>query len=137
MREINSDKSVPKLISDAPARPRYGRIRNSDDFAFFGVTKIKNGGPQQSLAFKIIKEDGKQIAVQYHELMSPMRFNGSDSIELATPTLSIVIKGANLEAIFDYLAEFRIVWMKEPDRNFVENGNDEPEISKIIIDDEE
>lgn len=92
-----------------------------------------NGIASQSLALKLILETGEQYAIQYHELTSPMRFNGSDVIRISTPYLSITIKGNRLEDIFDYLAEFRLVWIKEPDSDFMRADSNEPEVQQILV----
>lgn len=133
MREQSLDNSISRLIKEGPSRTSYGRIRSSEDFTFFGITKTINGTPQQSLALKLILESGEQYAVQYHELTSPMRFNGADQIKISTPYLSITIKGRRLEDIFDYLAEFRIVWIKEPDSDFMQVESNEPQVEQIVV----
>lgn len=133
MEERNRDNPIHRLVSEKTSKSRFGKIRNSDDFTFFGITKTKNGDAQQSLALKLILQNGEQLMIQYHELVSPMKFNGSDLIQLSTPILSIEINGNNLENIFDYLGEFRVVWMKEPDGSFMEKNEEEASISRISI----
>ena len=134
MQEHSLDNSISRLIQEGPSsHKRYARIRNSEDFTFFGVTKTVNGVPSQSLALKLILESGEQYAIQYHELTSPMRFNGADVIRISTPYLSITIKGSRLEDIFDYLAEFRVVWIKEPDSDFMQAEPHEPEVQQILV----
>ena len=113
------------------------RIRISKDFPFYGVTQTKSGHAEISLALKIIKANGEQLIVQYHELISPMRFNGADKIELSTSYLKIAISGKNLGSLIDYLAEHRLVWIKEPDSDFVKVNEGEVEINKNGIEIEE
>ena len=127
-------KEIPKLLERK--KQQYSKpsvIRPSENFTFYGVTKTKTGDAEVSIALKIIMEDGSQLVIQYHEINSPMRYNGADTIELYTPTLSIKIIGNNLDILIDYLAEQRLVWIKEPDSDFSKTDEEEPEIEKIDI----
>ena len=83
-------------------------IRPSDNFTFYGVTKTKGGEAEISLALKLIMENGSQLIIQYHEINSPMKYDGATTIELNTSTLSITITGKRLDDIIDYLAEHRL-----------------------------
>lgn len=108
-------------------------IRPAEKFTLYGVTKSKSGVAEVSLALKLIMENGSQLAIQYHEFVSPMKFDGATLIEIATPTLSIKINGSNLQSIFDYLMEHRLVWIKEPDSSYTETKKGEAEIEKIEV----
>jgi len=135
----HQQKESKKKISDIIQDKRGGqdftdtRIRISKDFAFYGVTQTKSGQAEISLALKIIKADGEQLIIQYHELISPMRFNGVDKIELSTSSLKIIILGKNLGDLIDYLAEHRLVWIKEPDSDFVQVDEGEVEVVNFLI----
>ena len=123
---------INKILQDRGTRQDFtdSRIRISKDFPFYGVTQTKSGHAEISLALKIIKANGEQLIIQYHELISPMRFNGADKIELSTSYLKITISGKNLGVLVDYLAEHRLVWIKEPDSDWVEVKEGEVEIDK-------
>jgi len=110
------------------------RIRISQDFTFYGVTKSTNGTPDISIAFKITKASGEQIIIQYHELISPMLFDGATTITLNTLSLKIIIKGKHLEPLIDYLAEHRLMWIKEPDSDFMQVKEGEVVVGAITID---
>jgi len=109
------------------------RIRISKDFTFYGVTQTKAGEPEISISFKIIKADGRQLIIQYHELISPMEFDGANEIVLSTLNMKITIKGKNLSNIIDYLSEHRLMWIKEPDSDFVHVKEGEVEVESITI----
>ena len=109
------------------------RVRISKDFTFYGVTVTKSGDPEISLALKIIKESGEQLIIQYHEMISPMRYDGAGLIEFSTPYLSVKIEGKNLGDIIDYLAEHRLVWIKEPDSDFIESKDKEAKVERIEV----
>lgn len=128
-------KPIGRLLSESKAKTSYldKRIRISEDFQFYGVTKTQAGDPEISLALKILKEDGEQLVIQYHELISPMRYNGATEIQLSTLYLSILIKGKNLAVLLDYLAEHRLMWIKEPDSDFIEIADGEVEIEEIDV----
>lgn len=135
----HQQKESKKKISDIIQDKRGGqdfmdtRIRISKDFAFYGVTQTKSGQAEISLALKIIKADGEQLIIQYHELISPMRFNGADKIEISTSYLNITISGKNLSDLIDYLAEHRLVWIKESDSDWGEVTEGEVKIENIEI----
>lgn len=130
-------KPIGRLLSEGKAKSSYldKRVRISEDFKFYGVTKTQAGDAEISLALKILKEDGEQLVIQYHEFISPMRFDGATEIRLSTLYLSIKITGKNLGILLDYLAEHRLVWVKEPDSDFIEVAEGEVEISEIEVKD--
>lgn len=127
-------RDIPTLLSkkkDSYSKPSV--IRPSENFTFYGITKTKAGDAEISIALKLIMENGSQLIIQYHEINSPMKYDGATTIELNTSTLSVKITGKRLDDIIDYLAEHRLVWIKEPDSDFTEINEAEPEIEKITI----
>ena len=62
-----------------------------------------------------------------------MTYDGASLIEFSTPFISVEIKGKNLEPILDYLAEHRLVWLKEPDSDWVDEKEKEVIIQNIDI----
>ena len=143
MSSQEENKNIPTLISKGHKRNitgsfaknvvPEGKIRDSKDFAFYGVTKTQAGHAVLSLALKLILENGEQIIIQYHELQSPVRFRPADIITLNTPTLLVTLEGKNLESVLDYISEHRLVWIKEPDNSFGEEKEEEPTITRIKI----
>lgn len=134
-QQKDEQNSINKILNEKQGVSNFKdtRIRQSKDFAFYGVTKTQAGNPEISLALKLILKDGSQLLIQYHELNSPMKFDGSTQIELHTHSLNIVIRGARLEPLFDYLAEHRLMWVKEPDSDFVQVKEAEPRIERIEV----
>lgn len=65
--------------------------------------------------------------------MSPLRFNGSDTITLRTPFLVITIKGKNLDRIMDGLLEQNLVWIKELSGSMSKIPDNEPDITGIVL----
>ena len=128
-------KPIGKLIQEKRGLSNLSdtRIRISNDYTFYGVTKTKAGDAETSLALKIILESGEQLIVQYHEMVSPLRYDGATTIQISTPTISIKIEGKNLDDIIDYLAEHRLVWIKEPDSDFTQVKVGDVEIEKIEV----
>ena len=127
-------RDIPTLLNkkrDSYSKPSV--IRPSENFTFYGITKTKAGDAEISIALKLIMENGSQLIIQYHEINSPMKYDGATTIELNTSTLSVKITGKRLEDIIDYLAEHRLVWIKEPDSDFTETNEAEPEIEQITI----
>ena len=129
-QERVSKNELPAFIQKEKSKIADTRIRPSQDFTFFGITKTRAGEPVMSLALKLILKNGEQIIIQYHEMTSPMRYDGSGKIIFSTTTLGITIQGNNLDNIIDYLAEYRLVWIKEPDSDFLKVKEGEVEIHK-------
>lgn len=132
-QEKNRDP-IGRLIQDK--KPSYldKRIRISEDFKFYGITKTQAGNAEIAISLKIILKDGKQLIIQYHELISPMTYDGISTIKLSTSHLTIEIKGKNLSDLLDYLAEHRLMWIKEPESDWGEVGNGEVKIEAIEVD---
>ena len=131
--------SIGDILNSEKAKASYQdkRIRISEDFTFYGVTKTKSGEPENSLGLKIIKADGEQLVFDYHEFVSPRRYIPSSKIILSTLTHTITITGKNLGDLIDYIAEHRLMWIKEPDADFIRVPEGEAEISKDGIQIEE
>ena len=136
---VNND-SQPSYVSKIRKPGQDQTVKDADkpaslseDYTYFGVTKTQSGGFENALAFKVKFKDGTQNIIQYHELISPFRFNGSDLIELATTTLSIKIKGKRLEPVLDHLAVHRLTWMKEHENTFPITLESEPAIESITV----
>ena len=79
-------KPIGKLIQEKRGLSNLSdtRIRISNDYTFYGVTKTKAGDAETSLALKIILESGEQLIVQYHEMVSPLRYDGATTCLLYT-----------------------------------------------------
>lgn len=96
--------SLPQLIEKG--------VRASKSFTYYGITISKSGVLPQSLALKIILQDGSQQAINYHEFISPLKFNGKTEIELQTSSIKVKIIGNHLEKLFDYILENAVVWIE-------------------------
>lgn len=96
-------------------------VRPSKSFTYYGITISKGGVLPQSLSLKIIRPDGSQLAINYHEFTSPLKFNGKTEIELNTPTLLIKIEGNHLEKLFDYILENAVVWIEDRGETITED----------------
>ena len=132
-RQKVDSKPIGKLLQDTKPDFLDKRRRLSVDFTFYGITPSKQGMPEIAISFKIIKASGAQIYVQYHELISPMEFDGASTLSLATPNLAITITGKNLGDLADYFGEHWVMWMKEPDSDFMQVKDGEVEIQRIEV----
>jgi len=129
------NKSIPTLLQRDPKyRAKVQRIRMSRDFEYFGITETKSGQAPISLAFKITFRDGTSKAIQYHELISPFELeSGGTKIVLQTSSFAIHIEGQELDDLFEYFMEHRIMWVKEPDSDFPKASEGNPQIARIQI----
>lgn len=132
-------KPTPFLLREKERRSKTeeNRIRPSNDYPnddpIYGITKTVRGEPTLSMALKIIQKDGRQYAFNYHELVSPIEYDGASEIIIQTLSKTIKIEGRNLETLFDYILEHRLVWMKEPDASLVPANDNEVQISSIAV----
>lgn len=129
MQDQQRPGSVPTLVEKG--------VRPSKSFTYYGITISKGGVLPQSLALKLLFPDGSQQAINYHELSSPMKFNGKTKIELNTPTLSIVIDGNHLEKLFDYILEHAVVWIEDRGESITEDVKGGVVIDSIKIEEKE
>lgn len=95
---------------------------------FFGISDERAGN---ALALKLVSAQGTQRAIHYHDIISPMDFNGDSEIILLTTSLKVKIVGHNLEKLFDYIIQHRVMWMKEPQDSFTYVADEELEITSI------
>lgn len=127
-----NSKSIQDLLNTRGINGGFNdqRIRRSRDFKFYGITQGRSGKPETSLAIKVIMSNGEQIVIQYHDLLSPIKFDGGSKIELSTSMIHLVIEGTGMDKILDYLAEHRLMWIKEPESSadIFDNFSDSEEI---------
>jgi hypothetical protein len=100
---------------------------------FFGITVERAGIPENAIALKFISSDGEQRAIHYHDILSPMAFDGVSKISIATPRLSITIEGEDLGELFDYIIEHRVKWISEPQSSFVEVEEGKPSVKALTF----
>lgn len=113
-------------------------IRKSKDSAFYGVTFDQAGRHPISLAIDFFRKDGSRFGIFNMEINSPILFDlGGEikpqSILLKTNSIEITIEGRNLQKVYEYILEQRLVWVKEPDSSHTEIKEGEVEIEKIEI----
>lgn len=124
MRQPEENKHIPTLLE----QPGNGILKSRGKSPFFGISDERKGNV---LALKIVSSVGTQRAVHYHDIVSPMDFNGNSEIILLTTAIKIVITGHNLEKLFDYIIQHRVMWVKEPQDSFAEVDDKEVEINTI------
>jgi hypothetical protein len=112
-------------------------VTESED-TFFGLAI----GNTQAISFRIDFQSGEQYFIQYHELTSPFKFDGSKEISLETPALIIKVIGRNLNKVFEYLGHHRLGWLKEPvnewmDKQIKDIQYSEPVIEKIKVEEKD
>lgn len=113
-------------------------IRKAKDRNFYGFTHDDRGQHSISLAIDFFQKDGNRFGIYYLEIASPVRFNlgggtANASISFTTPSVDITIEGRNLNVIYEYLLEQRLVWLKEKDTSVADVPEGEPIIESIRI----
>src|SRR5690606_14687505 len=83
------------------------------------------------VGFKVLFADGRVAFIQYHDIISPLTFDGTGEIELRTPAMSLKITGRNLATLFEHLCAHRVAWVKEPEGSFFQVSEGQAEIDQI------
>lgn len=124
MHQSEQNRTIPTLIKER----KNSILQSRGTSAFFGVADRNEG---HVLALKFITAQGEQKAIHYHDILSPMDYNGANKITLSTTRLSIIIQGKNLDDLFDHIIQHQVKWLKEPDTSFSDIAEGEVEITAI------
>lgn len=124
MHQAEENSRIPTLLE----KGHNSILKSRGKSPFFGISDERTGNV---LALKLVSCAGTQRAIHYHDIVSPMDFNGADEIILSTTALQIVIKGHNLQKLFDYIIQHRVMWMQEPQDSFSKVEAEEVQISTI------
>jgi len=122
--QSEQSRRIPTLIKEGHSSILKSRGSNP----FYGVADDKEGNV---IALKFIIESGEQRAIHYHDILSPMDYNGENQIIISTTRLKVIIDGKNLDDLFDYIIQHRVKELKEPRESFPEIGEKDVEISSI------
>lgn len=76
---------------------------------YFGFDRQENG---RALMFELRTRDGRRSALPY-SYMTRADFDPDDGINIYVSNVVITVKGRGLEAIFGYLLQNRLTWVKE------------------------
>ncbi len=118
------NRTIPTLLKER----KNAILQARGTSAFFGIAD-KNEG--HVLALKLITETGEQKAIHYHDILSPMDYNGDSEITLSTTRVTIIINSKNLDDLFDHIIQHQVKWLKEPEEQFPQTEEGEVEISSI------
>lgn len=124
MHQSEQSRRIPTLIKEG----HNSILKSRGSNPFYGVADEKEGNV---IALKFISELGVQRAIHYHDILSPMDYNGDNEIILSTTRLKIIIRGQNLDNLFDHIIQHQVKWLKEPQDSFIEVDENEVEISSI------
>lgn len=129
MRQSELNRSIPNLIKER-SNPIL-KTRGTSEF--YGIAEEREGNV---IALKFITSLGEQKAIHYHDIISPMDYNGDSEITLFTSRLSVTIKGKNLNGLFDHIIQHQVKWIKEPQGSFpINRDGEEAEIDWIRFED--
>lgn len=106
-----TNKIIKRTIQEKEVEVETGQnqIRNSiDKKPFYGYVPEKK---EMSLAIDITTNDGNNIGLEYHKISSWFNFNQSGTISFQADRHEIKIEGRNLQPIYEYLLEHRLVWI--------------------------
>ncbi|MCB9352244.1 MAG: hypothetical protein H6573_32840 [Lewinellaceae bacterium] len=111
MHQSELNRSIPNLIKER-SNPIL-RTRGTSEF--YGIAEEREGNV---IALKFITNLGEQKAIHYHDIISPMDYNGDSEIRLMTTRVTVIIKGSNLDDLFDYIIQHQVKWIREPEDSF-------------------
>ncbi len=120
---------LPPFRRSASPGEREGEGTQQSQNAFYGLAHAQ----VNPVGFKVLFADGAVAFVQYHDLVSPLTFDGSGEIGLRTPAMSLKISGRNLAALFDHLCSHRVAWVREPEGSFFQAAEGQAEIESIRL----
>ncbi|WP_143473501.1 hypothetical protein [Flavilitoribacter nigricans] len=90
-----------------------------------------------AVALKFVMRSGEQKAVHYHDILSPIEYDGNALITLYTSRLTIRIEGQYLGALFDYIIQHRVKSIEEPQSTFPSEGPGKLAVNSILFEDPE
>ena len=129
MHQAEENRRIPTLLEKGHSSILKSRGKSQ----YFGISDERAGNV---LALKLVAQSGTQRAIHYHDIISPMDFNGDSQIVLFTTAIKIIINGRNLEKLFDYIIQHRVMWLKEPQESFIQIPGDEVEVSDISFEEQ-
>lgn len=106
-----TSKIIKRTIQEKEVELETGQnqIRNSiDKKPFYGYVPEKK---EMSLAVDITTNDGNNIGLEYHKISSWFSFDQSGTISFNADGHEIKIEGRNLQPVYEYLLEHRLVWI--------------------------
>lgn len=125
MRQSELNRSIPSLIKER-SNPIL-KTRGTSEF--YGIAEEREGNV---IALKFITSLGEQKAIHYHDIVSPMDYNGDSEIRLMTTRVTVIIKGRNLDGLFDHIIQHQVKWVREPENSFTQGlKEDDLEITSI------
>ncbi|MEL6659543.1 MAG: hypothetical protein AAFY48_14770 [Bacteroidota bacterium] len=121
----SEQSSIPEFIRYKQGSSAFKGLGNNP---FFGLAHERDG---MAVAVKFTTALGEQRAIHYHDLVSPMDYDGDTEIQLCTTRIQVTIIGKNLQSLFDNIIHHRVLWIKEPEASFTEVKKGEVEITSI------
>lgn len=88
--------------------------QTEEEGKYFGYDRQENG---RALMFELRTRDGRRSALPY-SYMTRADFSPDTGIEIFVSSVMITIKGRGLEAIFTYLLQNRLTWIREDSAGF-------------------
>jgi len=120
----DQQSSIPSIIRNrkSPA------LKSRGESSFYGILDERKG---YAISLKFIQEAGTQRAIHYHDIISPIDFDGNEEITISTSRLMVTIKGKNLGDLFDHIIQHRVMWVSEPQGSFSSPEEGEVEIEEF------
>lgn len=126
----NTDPILPPFRRSASPGARESTDAAQAQNSFYGLAHAQ----VNPVGFKAIFASGNVAFIQYHDIISPLTFDGTCEIELRTPAMSLKITGRNLATLFEHLCSHRVAWVREPEGSFIEAAEGQAEIEVIKLD---
>ena len=124
MHQSEQSRRIPTLIKEG----HNSILKSRGSNPFYGIADDKEGNV---ISLKFTIESGEQSAIHYHDILSPMSYNGENEIIISTTRLKIVINGKNLDNLFDYIIQHRVKELKELGHSFSGVDENDVKISSI------
>ncbi len=107
------------------------QVEQQDDFKFFGIEPQNTG---RALLFELRFRSGRRLGFPYSYL-TKLDFEPSEGITIYASDVVILVKGRNLDVVFNYLLQNRLTYIREDETGTDTSSEGETFIESIEIKD--
>lgn len=124
MHQSEQNRIIPNILKDRTNSAMKGRGSSP----YYTLTDKESS---MAVAIKFVSANGEQKAVHYHDIVSPIEYDGNSRITLLTQRITVIIEGRSLDDLFDYIIQHRVKWVEEPQGSFPISRDEKLEITAI------
>lgn len=117
MLQSEQNRIIPDILRDKTTSV----MKSRGSSPYYGLTDREIS---MAVALKFVLANGEQKAIHYHDIVSPIEYDGNSRITLLTQRITVIIEGRYLDDLFDYIIQHRVKWVGEAQGSFpvIEEG---------------